>query len=53
MFWITKNIDLIIIGVSGWFAGITLAQFNERLQTAVLVLTLIGLLIRMIKRKKV
>ena len=51
--WIVKNMDLLFIGVSGWFAGITLSQFNERLQTAVLILTLAGLIWRMFKRKKV
>lgn len=48
-----KYIDLVFIGVSGYFAGWTLSDFNEVLQSLVLIVTLAGLIIRTIYRKKV
>ena len=50
---IAKKFDLLIIFLTGSFAGISLAEFNEGLQTVALVLTIAGLIWRMFKRKKV
>lgn len=50
---IRKYFDIAFIGISGYFAGWSLADFNEVLQTLVLVVTLAGLIIRTIYRKKV
>lgn len=45
--------DLVFIGLSGWFVGWSLADVNEWLQFVVLIITIIGLIWRMFKRKKV
>lgn len=47
-----EKLKIVFIGVSGWFAGITLAHVNEWLQFLVLIVTLIGLVWRSFNRVK-